>query len=74
MQAVKRTDPTYSQVARYELFDSVITKDINGNDVTIPKSLGVFTTAQLESIKTRSQDALDEAQTKLDAINEIINS
>ncbi len=62
----------YAEV-KYELFDNITTKDIDGNDVVIPKSIGKFTLSQLNRNKTILEAQLKNIQDKIDAINGIIS-
>lgn len=70
MQAKKITNPViYESSDKYELFDNIITKDINGVDVTIPKSVGIYSIVQLQGIIDKADSDKVKAQNKIDAIN-----
>ena len=56
---------------RYELFVVQTVKDIDGNDVQIPQSIGSFSIPELESQKTSYQSEIDKINEKIKAINEL---
>ncbi len=62
-----------SYITRYELFTNETTKDVNGEDVIIPKSIGKYSLAQLERMKAEAQGLVNSAQAKIDAIGAITN-
>jgi len=57
---------------KYELFNSETVKDVNGKDVTIPKSIGWYSVTRLENEKLRLQEQIAEIENKLSAINALI--
>ena len=52
----------------YELFTSQILKDINGNDVEIPISIGSFTLEQLNGMKANLQSQMDDLDERIKTI------
>lgn len=53
----------------YELFTTETIKDINGNDVTIPRSIGTYSITQLEQEKQNYLSAVSGVEEKISAIN-----
>lgn len=58
----------------YELFEEQVVKDVKGNDVTIPKSIGTFSLQQLNADKQRYLDMITSIEEKITAINNLKNS
>lgn len=54
---------------QFELMTVEKMKDIDGKEVQIPKSVGVFTREQLLGQKASLEEHLAEVQAKLDAID-----
>jgi|GEM_PF-3574224 len=54
---------------RFELFIVETVKDIDGNEVQIPKSLGVFSKQDLQNQKASYEREIEEIDKKLNAIN-----
>lgn len=52
----------------YELFIVETVKDVDGNDVEIPRSIGQYSLAQLESEKTNYLNAIAKVEEKIAAI------
>ena len=52
----------------YELFTTETTQDVNGNEVVIPRSIGHYSVAQLESEKASYQNQIAEIDNKISAI------
>ena len=55
----------------YELFTQETVKDIEGNDVIIPRSIGQYSLSQLEQEKKNYQDAILSVEEKISAINNL---
>lgn len=55
----------------YELFEEQVVKDVKGNDVTIPKSIGKFSLAQLEQEKKSYQARIEDIDKKIEAIKSL---
>ena len=55
----------------YELFTQETVKDIEGNDVIIPRSIGQYSISQLENEKKNYQDAILSVDEKIAAINNL---
>lgn len=55
----------------YELFTEETVKDIEGNDVTIPRSIGQYSIAQLEQEKANYLSAIEGVDEKINAINNL---
>ena len=55
----------------YELFTTETVKDIDGNDVTIPRSIGQYSLVQLEQEKQNYLNAIDSVDEKIEAINNL---
>jgi len=55
----------------YELFVEEIVKDINGNDVTIPRSIGQYSLPQLEQEKQNYLNVITSIEEKITAISEL---
>lgn len=56
---------------RYELFEEQVVIDVKGNDVTIPKSIGIFSLAQLEQEKENYQARIADIDKKIKAIKSL---
>ena len=59
---------------QYELFVNETVTDVDGKEVVIPRSQGVFTETQLEAQKANYQSRIDEVDAKLSAIAAIENA
>ena len=55
----------------YELFEEQVVKDVKGNDVTIPKSIGTFSLAQLEQERENYQARIADIDKKIKAIKNL---
>lgn len=55
----------------YELFTQETVKDIEGNDVIIPRSIGQYSLAQLEQEKANYQNAIASVDEKISAIESL---
>jgi hypothetical protein len=55
----------------YELFTTEILKDIDGNEVEIPRSIGQYSLAQLEQEKS---NAITNHETYIESLNEKITA
>jgi len=55
----------------FELFTIETVKDIDGNDVTIPRSIGQYSLAQLEQEKQSYLTAIASIEEKETAINNL---
>lgn len=55
----------------YELFIQETVKDINDNEVVIPRSIGQYSLAQLEQEKASYQNAIISIDEKIEAINNL---
>lgn len=55
----------------YELFTQETVKDIDGNDVVIPRSIGQYSLAQLEQEKANYLTAIEGVDEKIAAINSL---
>lgn len=55
----------------YELFTQETVKDIEDNDVIIPRSIGQYSLAQLEQEKENYLNAIESVDEKIAAINSI---
>ena len=53
---------------RFELFIEETVKDIEGNDVTIPRSIGTYSLQELEREKSFHQATIEELDLKINAI------
>ena len=66
----KQSSPPMSSLPDFfELFATESLQDINGDDVTIPKSLGRFSVETLEKERATLVAQIAEIDIKLDAIN-----
>lgn len=52
----------------YELFVTETVKDIDGNDVEIPRSIGQYSLAQLNQEKTNYETAIVKVEEKISVI------
>jgi hypothetical protein len=50
---------------RLELFTVEVVKDVNDIEVTIPKSIGIYTLEQLQSERNRFQEMVDDLDSKI---------
>lgn len=57
---------------RFELFTTEIVKDVNDVDVTIPKPMGWYTLEQLENEKAMLLERISDIDSKITAINNMI--
>lgn len=57
---------------RFELFATEVVKDINDLDVTIPKPIGWYTLEQLENEKAMLLERISDIDSKITAINNMI--
>lgn len=55
----------------YELFTTETVKDINGNEVVIPRSIGQYSLAQLEQEKAQYLSQITNIEEKINAINNL---
>lgn len=55
----------------YELFTTETVQDINGNEAVIPRSIGHYSVAQLESEKASYQNQIAEIDNKISAIESL---
>ena len=55
----------------YELFTTETVKDIDGNEVVIPRSIGQYSLAQLEQEKENYLNAIKSVDEKITAINNL---
>lgn len=78
----KQTDPAFrimtpvdiASTTRYELFTPETVKDVNDEDVTIPKSIGFYSLSELNAEKARLETMLASIEEKITAIQAQIDS
>lgn len=66
---VKQVNQEVANNDYYELFTTETIKDIDGNEVVVPRSVGQFSISQLENEKLNLQNAITEIDNKISAIN-----
>ena len=66
-------NPPVGLLQRYTLYNTVVTKDINNNDVTILQSIGDYSLTELQNQKESLLNAIADIDSKIAAINSIVN-
>ena len=53
----------------YELFITETATDVDGNEVSIPRSIGSYNLEELNKLKEEFQSNIDEVNNKINSIN-----